>query len=597
MEEFHLVVIGAGWHGLAAAKVYHEVNPENSMLIVEAEATLGGVWAEHRLYPGLKTNNMLGTYEYPDFPMDTDTFGVKPGQHIPGKVCHDYLTKYADKFNIIDCIRYNTKVEVAEHLRDGGWILTLRTTDGSTGAITEEKIWAEKLVVATGLTSEPFLPHIEGQESYHAPLFHSRDLLQHAGSNSGSKKRVTVFGGTKSGWDAVYAYATRGIQVDWVIRKSGYGPAWMAPPYVTPLKRWLEKLVNTRLLTWFSPCIWAAAGGYTGIRWFWHETAIGRAITNTFWTILGNDVMTLNKYDSHPETAKLKPWSLPMFTGSSFSILNYESDFFELLRNGMVKVHIDDVVGLSDHTVHLATGTKLQSDALCCVTGWKPLPPMKFLPQGIEKDLGIPHVLSSSDDLYDLVPKADEEILARFPRLKDQPIRNKRYVPLLENKGVSTTDEINPSTELTPYMLYRFMIPANPRFLKHRDIAFAGMVMNFSTTIQAHIQALWITAYFRGELVSFPDWTNAEAMDTLRYETVLFSRFGRWRYPGGQGTQKPDFVFDVLSYLDMLVADLGLTVHRKGGALAEALQPYGPSDYANVVAEWIERRNELERQS
>lgn len=32
--------------------------------------TLGGVLAEHRLYIELRTNNMLDTYEYPDYPMD-----------------------------------------------------------------------------------------------------------------------------------------------------------------------------------------------------------------------------------------------------------------------------------------------------------------------------------------------------------------------------------------------------------------------------------------------------------------------------------------------------------------------------------------------
>ncbi|KAF2994752.1 hypothetical protein E8E14_003557 [Neopestalotiopsis sp. 37M] len=609
MEEFHIVVIGAGWHGLAAAKVYHEVNPENSLLVLEANATLGGVWAEDRLYPGLKTNNMLGTYEYPDFPMSPETFGVKPGEHIPGRVCHEYLTKYAEKFNIIDCIRYNIKVEAAENQTmkpGGGWILTVHdaaTGDGAIGAGTgSKKIQAEKLVVATGLTSEPFLPHIEGQELYNAPLFHNRDLQKHVGSSSESKKKVTVFGGTKSGWDAVYAYATRGVEVDWVIRKSGHGPAWMAPPYVTPFKKWLEKLVNTRLLTWFSPCIWSAAGGFSGIRWFLHETAIGRVITNTFWTVLGNDVLTLNRYDSHPETAKLKPWSHPMFTGSSFSILNYNTDFFELLRNGSVKVHIDDMVSLSDHTVHLASGTALRSDALCCATGWKHLPPLKFLPEGIEKYLGIPRdahlsgkaAINVPPQIPDSIPKADEEILRRFPRLKDRPVQNKHFVPLLDSEGISSSDKINPSTDLTPYMMYRFMIPADYLLLRHPDIAFAGMVMNFSTTIQAHLQALWITAYFRGEVASKRDWgDNWEVLDKMRYETVLHSRFGRWRYSGERSSQVPDFVFDALPYLDMLVADLGLQVHRKKSLMAEILEPYGPEDYANVVAEWMEKRQEL----
>jgi cation diffusion facilitator CzcD-associated flavoprotein CzcO len=531
---------------------------------------------------------MLGTYEYPDFPMATEEFGVKPGEHIPGEIVHKYLSKYAEKFNIIDHIRYNSRVEVAEHQEKGGWILTVREDAGqATNTVVEKKVLVKKLIVATGLTSEPFLPHIEGQESFRAPLFHSKDLQQHVNISPGPGTRATVFGATKSGWDAVYAYATQGIPVDWVIRQSGHGPAWMAPPYVTPLKKWLEKLVHTRLLTWFSPCIWSGAGGYSGIRWFLHGTAIGRALTNAFWSILGNDVITLNKFDSHPEMAKLKPWSSAMFTGTSFSILNYDTDFFELLRSGMVKVHIADIVGLSHRTIHLSSGMTLHSDALCCVTGWKSLPPVKFLPEGIEKDLGIPHT-PSPDDPHSLIRKADEEILTRFPRLQDQPTENEHFVPLLDSKGISRTNEAYYSAELTPFSLYRFMIPPTAHLLKHRDIAFAGMLMTFTTTIIAHLQALWINAYFREE-VSFPEWTASEAMDNLRYEAVLFNRFGKWRYPSGLGSRQPDFVFDAVPYLDLLAADLGVKVHRKRGWLAEAVEPYGPEDYVGVVAEWTQK--------
>ncbi|KAI0120956.1 hypothetical protein BJ170DRAFT_153875 [Xylariales sp. AK1849] len=590
MEELDLVVIGAGCYGLAAAKIFHEINPEKSLTIIEAAPTLGGVWAKHKLYPGLKTNNMLGTYEYPDFPMDTETFGVKPGEHIPGQVCHDYLRKYAEKFDILGRIRYETKVVSAEHQAAGGWALTLCKGSATSDAVEGTQVMAIQMIVATGLTSEPFLPHIAGQESFGAPMFHSRDFSHHTDTLD-SAKTATVFGGTKSGWDAVYAYASKGTKVDWVIRQSGHGPAWMAPPYVTPLKRWLEKLVNTRLLTWFSPCIWGYADGYTRTRWFWHETAIGRTITDTFWSILANDVITLNKYDSHPELAKLKPWSPAMFTASSFSILNYDSDFFELIRNGTVKVHIADITHLSPHVVHLSNGTELDSDVLHCATGWKHLPPMKFLPEGIEKEIGIPYALSPGDPT-DLIEKADKEILAKFPRLRDQPVKNKHYIPLLESGGLSTTDKINPSTELTPYTLYRFMVPPSPSLLKHRDIAFAGAIMTFSTTTMAHLQGLWINAYIRNE-VSFPDWTSAEIMEKLRYEIVLFSRFGKWRYPAGRGSQLPDFVFDAVPYLDLLAADLGLRVHRKKGAFAEVLEPYGPEDYRNVVAEWMEKRADL----
>jgi cation diffusion facilitator CzcD-associated flavoprotein CzcO len=203
----------AGIFGLAAAKTFRQLNPEKSLAILDSGSTLGGVWAEDRLYPGLKANNMLGTFEYPDFPMHTDTFGVKPGEHVPGEVMFKYLTRYAETFGILDKIRYQSAVVSAEHQDggEGGWILTVRNGD------TQRQIFARKLVVAAGLTSEPFLPHIEGQEQFGVPVFHSRDFKKYAGTLD-SAKRVTVFGGTKSAWDVVYAYGSKGVKVDWVIR-------------------------------------------------------------------------------------------------------------------------------------------------------------------------------------------------------------------------------------------------------------------------------------------------------------------------------------------------------------------------------------------
>lgn len=198
---------------MATAKGYHQLHPDRKLAILEINSSLGGTWAKERLYPGLRTNNMLGTYEFPDFPMDSKTFGVQPGEHMTGAVMHEYLTKYAEKFDVSDKIRYRSKVLVAEHQDgpEGGWILTVQTDSKET------KIATKKLIFATGITSEPFLPHIDGQEKFGAPLFHSRDFLQNA-SLLDSARSVTVFGGTKSAWDAAYAFGIKGIKVNWVIR-------------------------------------------------------------------------------------------------------------------------------------------------------------------------------------------------------------------------------------------------------------------------------------------------------------------------------------------------------------------------------------------
>lgn len=219
-----------GWAGLATAKTYHQLHPERKIIILDKQATIGGVWAEERLYPGLKTNNLVGTYEYPDFPMVLEAYGLQKGQHIPARVVHEYLARYAEAFGLQDKIRHGCTVESAEHLPGGGWRLRALEEEATIAGGGREtvELRARRLVVATGLTSEPFLPAFEGEAEFGAPLFHSRDFSKHAHTLD-EVRSVAVFGGTKSAWDAVYAYASKGVHVDWIIRGSSIKQPFLFP--------------------------------------------------------------------------------------------------------------------------------------------------------------------------------------------------------------------------------------------------------------------------------------------------------------------------------------------------------------------------------
>ncbi|KAH7308153.1 hypothetical protein B0I35DRAFT_442997 [Stachybotrys elegans] len=613
MERLDLVVIGAGWYGLAAAKQYHCLHPEQSIAILDSAGSVGGTWGAERLYPGLKTNNLHGTFEYPDFPMDPSQFNARPEAHIPGQTIYEYLNAYAKHFGIFSSIRLYTKTLSATHQPEGGWVLRVESQQHShsNANSTGSEIFATRLIVATGLTSEPFMPHINGQEEFGRPIFHPRDFKTAATAFDPSN-RVTVFGGSKFAWDAVYEYATHGIHVDWVIRATGHGPCWVAPSFVTSFKKWIEELVNTRFVHWFSPCIWGQDSGYHAIKSFWHGTAIGRAVVNAFWNILGSDTIQLMGFDDHPETKKLKPTSEAMFNGSTFSIYTYDTDFLELVRNGLVRVHLADISHLSEGRVHLLDNNKtvLTSDGMVCVTGWKHKPSIQFLPEGIERSIGLCYAPSKPGEYrpgdqglagqVKLINKADAEILERFPRLKVPMKLNPHYLPLTDTRAFDAdkTDTSVPVAPQTPMMLYRFTVPGTADLLRTKDLAFAGALMNFSTATCAHIQGLWISAYFDGKLdrdpsqAAYVEEDEKEAsedgmtMDQVHYETVLHNRFGKWRYPSGHGRLRPDFVFEAVPFFDMLMADLGLRVHRKNGWFNEMTSPYGPNDYRAINEEW-----------
>ncbi|TVY89728.1 FAD-dependent monooxygenase [Lachnellula willkommii] len=571
-EHIDIVVVGAGLFGLTVVKTYLEVHPDASITLLEAGSSLGGTWASDRLYPGLKTNSLLGVYENPDFPMTPGVFDIKPDEHVPGPVLHEYLVQFAKKFGVLEKIRFETKVDEVEQNADDRWIISVSRLEKSEQK--SGKIVADKLILATGLTGNPNMPKIPGASSFDCPIYHSKEFVQNKGLLK-TARSVVVYGASKSGWDAVYAYASAGVQVEWVTRDSGRGPCWMTPMWIMGGKTRLEHLAFTRYLSWFSPMIWGANDGYGFWKRILHGNFVGRWIVNKFWSFLEKDLLDLNQFDSHPEMGKLKPWTGSFWSGTSLSILNYPTDFYDYVRNGTVRVHHGDIVSLSSHTVHLSTGETLEVDALHCSTGWKHTPSIKFSPPSLAIGLGLPGDHGPSTNEF--TSKIDAEIVSRFPVLKDQPnVTPKRDPgkPPIQDKEV-------------PYHLYRCMIP--PARANTRNFAVAGAILSFGQPVLAQIQALWILSYLDGTL------PLEKSAAELKYETEKFARFGHWRSPGGYGEKIGDFVFETIPYFDDLLGDLGLKFKRKNGWLKEITEPYLPGDYKGIVREWVKMRKEKER--
>jgi hypothetical protein len=230
-------------------------------------------------------------------------------------------------------------------------------------------------------------------------------------------------------------------------------------------------------------------------------------------------------------------------------------------------VHLADVERLSPGTVHLDDGKELKVDLLCGATGWKDNLNMKFRPEGVKERVGLP---TSSHERDAITTKADTEILQRFPKLKSQP----DLIRFPENNNAKSWNR--------SWRLFRLVVP--PAYLTKRNIGFCGFMTSINTALCAQTQALWLTAYFSGAM----NLSQFGSLEDVVYMTELENRWGRWRYPQGFAARFPDFVFDSLPYLDLLLGDLGLRKWRKGGALSEIFEPYGVEDYRGLVEEWIE---------
>ncbi|CAI6339051.1 unnamed protein product [Periconia digitata] len=606
MECYDLVIVGAGLYGLVSAATYHRIHPNSSILVLEAGPTLGGPWAPHRTFPGLKTNNLWGTYQIPDFPMGEKRFGVSKGDFVPAEKVYEYLCAYANENDIKRFVRVDTEVQSIEKM-EPGWKLQCRSSTkhpaaaipipgSNPGQHKEEEgegedasalvITTSKLILSTGLVTTPNIPSYPQSPTFTSPILHSKSFPSHheALSTSPTPTHTLVIGAGKSAWDIAHASATAhpASTATMLIRPSGNGPTWMAPPYVTPFRLWLEKLVFTRFLGFMSPCPWAETRGVEGVlRRFLHGTRIGRAVVGAFWTILGDDAIGLNGMGEggDEQVKKLRPWRGAFEVGNGLSVLNYREDFFALVRAGRINVVFGEVERFEgEKTVVLKGGQSFDADAVVCATGWRRSAAL-FKPRALEKELGLPTDQPLDEDEAAVVNRVESEILARFPFLKTRDSSRVHHPdPSLRHAQIVDSGK-------QPYRLHRFLVPLSD--MEDRSIGFAGAMMTLGNTFCAYLQALWLVAYFDGTVAM-----ASAPPEQLQHETYLVTQYCALRHAMGYGNQFPDLVFDSLPYYDALMRDLGFDGKRKGTVFgmrnwgAECFRSYGPEDYIGLVDEW-----------
>lgn len=225
---YHVIVVGAGWYGLVAAKTYLQLHPSVSLLVLDAETSVGGVWSRSRIYPRLVVNQPTPMFEYADLSMK-EALGVPESSDITGEMMADYLEIYAKRFGVLERCRLGTEViKVEREAGDGSWVVTVRPT-GAGGKTYGEGLKCEKLIMATGHTSMPKLPSNIDTSHYTGKTFHAKeigkryyDLLKDEDVNT-----ITVVGGNKSSFEFAGMFALEGKKVNWLIREEGAGPGMM----------------------------------------------------------------------------------------------------------------------------------------------------------------------------------------------------------------------------------------------------------------------------------------------------------------------------------------------------------------------------------
>ncbi|MEZ5742769.1 MAG: NAD(P)/FAD-dependent oxidoreductase [Sphingomonadaceae bacterium] len=187
------VIIGAGMAGLLAA-IRLTGRGDSDFIVYEKGDSVGGTWRENT-YPGLTCDVPAHSYVY--------SFAYNPdwsAYFAPGPEIRAYFQSVAERYGVLDAIRFNCEVEACEWTGDR-WKVRLK--DGS-------EDWGHVLIGATGVLHHPRYPDIAGIEDFAGDCFHSA-RWDHSVALDG--KRIGVIGNGSTGVQIVGALADRAAKL------------------------------------------------------------------------------------------------------------------------------------------------------------------------------------------------------------------------------------------------------------------------------------------------------------------------------------------------------------------------------------------------
>ena len=161
LENFHVVIIGAGLSGLCMGIKLREMGIP--FTIYEKNETVGGTWYENS-YPGSGVDIPNHFYSFSFEPKHDWTRHFAKRDEI-----WSYLEHCADKYDVRRSIEFGIEMTDAEYdeasLR---WNVTLKDKSGQSRVIS-----APVLVTAVGVLNRPAIPDLPGMSSFKGALFHS----------------------------------------------------------------------------------------------------------------------------------------------------------------------------------------------------------------------------------------------------------------------------------------------------------------------------------------------------------------------------------------------------------------------------------------
>jgi cation diffusion facilitator CzcD-associated flavoprotein CzcO len=370
-----VAIVGSGFSGLCLG-IHLKKRGNDNFVIFEKADRVGGTWRENT-YPGAECDIPSALYSYSFERNPNWTFKWSEQEEILG-----YLEHCARKYDLYPHIRFNQEVRALRFdEKNGTW--QVETADG-----TVEEF--DVAVSAVGQLHKPYVPKLDGAETFAGPAFHSAQW-DHGVSLDG--KNVCCIGNAASALQFIPQIAPKVNQLtvfqrsaNWVVKKNDRE--------YTRFEKWLGS-VFPPLLLWYRFQIFMRGEGmlyplmYQGSGWLRRKS----------------EQQTKDYIAECIRDPELREKLIPDYPMGAKRIL-FSDDYYQALDRDNVRVVTEPIDCIEPNGVRTTDGTLHDADVLIYATGFETtsfLTPMevrgiggerlneKWSREGAEAYLGITH--------------------------------------------------------------------------------------------------------------------------------------------------------------------------------------------------------------
>jgi monooxygenase len=346
LEQFDVVIIGAGLSGVDAAYRLQKSCPNKSYVILEGRRSLGGTWDLFR-YPGIRSDSDMFTLGYPFRPWK-DAKAIADGPSILR-----YIEETASEFGIDRLIRFDEKVVAASwSSEDASWTVEVSRPEGT------RRYRCNFLWLCSGYYcyETGHKPEFPGSDAFRGTVVHPQEW---PADLDYTDKRVVVIGSGATAVTLVPAMAEKAAHVTMVQRSPSYFASLPArDPLAAIVGGRLPERVAHSIVRWKN--VLRATAFYQLCR---KRPDIARKLLRA-----GVRQHLPAGYQLDPDfNPRYEPWDQRL-------CLVPDGDFFAAMRAGKASVVTDVIERFVPSGIRLVSGRELEADIIVTATGLKLVP-------------------------------------------------------------------------------------------------------------------------------------------------------------------------------------------------------------------------------